>query len=59
MGNPLYDLGSIEGDGVEELEGINVHAQSRRGGFTIPDEMEEEAANPPAPPSLRETSCSG
>jgi hypothetical protein len=45
MGNPLYFLGSFEGDGVEKLEGIDVHAQRGRGGFTIPDQMEEEAAN--------------
>jgi hypothetical protein len=45
MGNPLYFLGSFEGDVVEELEGIDLHAQRRRGGFTIPDEMQEEAAN--------------
>src|SRR3974377_2354623 len=45
MGDPLYGLGSFKGDGVEELEGVDVHAQRCRGGLTIPDQMEEEAAN--------------
>ena len=45
MGKIIYRLGLFEGYGVEELEGINMHVQRRRGGFTIPDEMQEEAAN--------------
>jgi len=45
MGNLLYGFGSFESDVVEELEGVDVHAQSCRGGFTIPDQMEEEAAH--------------
>ena len=45
MGESLYGLGSFEGNGVEEFEGVDVHAQRCRRGFTIPDQMEEEAAN--------------
>jgi hypothetical protein len=45
MGDPLYFLGSLEGDIIEELEGVDVHAQRGRGGLPVPDQMEEEAAN--------------
>jgi len=45
VGNLLYGLGSFESDVVEEFEGVDVHAQRCRRGFTIPDQMEEEAAN--------------
>ena len=43
--DPLYFPGSLEGDVIEELEGVDVHAQRGRGGFALPDQMEEEAAD--------------
>jgi hypothetical protein len=42
---PFTSSGSFEGDVVEELEGVDIHAQRGRGGLTLPDQMEEEAAN--------------
>jgi hypothetical protein len=42
MADPLDFLGSFEGDVIEELEGVDVHAQRGRGGFPVPDQMEKE-----------------
>ncbi len=42
MGDPLDFLGSLEVDVIEELEGVDIHAQRGRGGLPVPGQMEEE-----------------
>jgi hypothetical protein len=45
MGDTLYCLGSFEGNGVEELEGVDIHVLRGGGGFTVPDQIEKEIAH--------------
>ena len=45
MGEVLYYLGSFEGNGVEELESVDIHVLRCRRGVPIPHQMKEEIAD--------------